>query len=114
MKDDKQKVIALYEFIKDFCKLKTKSVLNYQNYPFKCELNRFKSTREELYVADPEHFLGNNDSDNLQNDAIFYIQRPDFEACPEPNESLLKWIKAGWQDYRLDVDRYEYLEYESE
>ena len=114
MKDDKQKVTALYEFIKDFCKLKTKSVLNYQNYPFKCELNRFKSTREELYVADPEHFLGNNDSDNLQNDAIFYIQRPDFEACPEPNESLLKWIKAGWQDYRLDVDRYEYLEYESE
>lgn len=114
MKDEKQRVIALYEFIKEFSKLKTKSTLNYQAYPFKCELNKFKSDREELYIADTVNYSSNNDSDNSKNDVIFYIQRPDFEACPEPNENLLKWIKSGWQDYRLDADRYEYLEYKSE
>ena len=114
MKDEKQRVIALYEFIKEFSKLKTKSTLNYQAYPFKCELNKFKSDREELYIADPVNYSSNNDSDNSKNDVIFYIQRPDFEACPEPKENLLKWIKSGWQDYRLDADRYEYLEYKSE
>ena len=98
----------------EFSKLKTKSTLNYQAYPFKCELNKFKSDREELYIADPVNYSSNNDSDNSKNDVIFYIQRPDFEACPEPKENLLKWIKSGWQDYRLDADRYEYLEYKSE
>ena len=90
MKDEKQRVIALYEFIKEFSKLKTKSTLNYQAYPFKCELNKFKSDREELYIADPVNYSSNNDSDNSKNDVIFYIQRPDFEACPEPKENLLK------------------------
>ena len=59
MKDDKQRVIALYEFIKEFSKLKTKSTSNYQTYPFKCELNKFKSDREELYIADPVNYFCN-------------------------------------------------------
>ena len=114
MKDDKQRVISLYEFIKEFSKLKNKSTLNYQSYPFKCELNKFKSNREELYIADAVNYSSSNDSDNSKNDAIFYIQRPDYEACPEPKENLLKWIKSGWHDYRLDAEIYEYLEYKSE
>ena len=76
MKDEKQRVIALYEFIKEFSKLKTKSTLNYQAYPFKCELNKFKSDREELYIADTVNYSSNNDSDNSKNDVNFCQHSP--------------------------------------
>lgn len=102
---EKEKVISLYRFIREYLKLKQKPVVNYTAYSWYKTISSLPHDPENITVfyrdrVENEEFT---DTDNV----LLSVHKPEFEKCPNPAAILRDWLKTGWDYYRNKAEYYE-------
>ena len=94
------KVVNLFEFIRELNKLRQKTILNYQEYPWFLELSNLPNDTNNIhqYWRDrvEDEIFDINDDDSI----LLSVHKPEFQKCPEPDTIFKRWLLPGWDDFR--------------
>ena len=101
---------ALFEYIKEVCLLGQQKILDV-NKQMGVVLLRSLDDPSCVTIASRDRSDGAAEYDD---DCLFSFRKPDFTACPSPDESLIKWLMPGWQDYQRQAEHLEKIETEFE
>ena len=97
---EQSKVVNLFEFIRELNKLKQKTILNYQEYPYFLELSSLPNDTNNIH----HYWRDRVDADNFDvedNDSILLsVHKPEFQKCPDPDTIFKNWLLPGWDDFR--------------
>lgn len=97
-----EKVKALYGFLREFTKLRSKTVTNYKNqewYKFVEDIHSDYPDIELFYRDKTEEEV--DEDDDL---TILKIHRPVFtQRCPSIALDIEEWVQPGWDDFRKEI-----------
>lgn len=104
---NQDKVISLFEFIKELNKIKQKVVLNIKDYPWHCSLSALPDDPENIKV-----FYRDRVEEEMADtsDVLLSVRKPEFEPCPEPDALLNDWLLPGWDDWHKEANIQQQLE----
>lgn len=89
-----EKVVSLFNFIKELNKLKQKVVLNVSDYPWWRSIASFHNDEENIRT----YYRDRVEDDEVENasNILLSVHKPEFQRCPEP-DALLKgmWNRVG-------------------
>lgn len=101
MLSDQEKVISLFEFIKELNKLKQKITLNIKEYPWHYAISDIPFLPE--YVK--TFYRDRVDEENEDvDDILLIVRKPEFEKCPVPDSLFEAWLLPHWDDYHVEAD----------
>ena len=98
----KEKVLALYEFTKELNTLKQKIFLSVKDYPWSKPISAFPNDPVNIEV----HFRDRTkteDGDDVSEAPLLKIRKPEFEKCPQPEDSFASWLQKDWEFFRVDA-----------
>ena len=97
---EQNKVISLFQFIKELNKLKQKLISNYKKYPWSFILSDLPDDPEHIcaYYRDRTEEQADVEADN--ENILLYVRKPEFQECPKPDESFAEWLLPGWDDFQ--------------
>ncbi|WP_455502095.1 AAA domain-containing protein [Gemmiger sp.] len=100
----KEKVISLFKFVEKMNEARQKKVVNIKEYPWYCDISNIPDDPKNVTMcfhdkADEEE-SGNADKD----DTLLVVHKPEFQECPKPDDSIVKWLSIGWDDFRKEVN----------
>lgn len=104
---NQDKVISLFEFIKELNKIKQKVVLNVKDYPWHCSLSALPDDPENIKVCYRDRV--EEETADI-NDVLLSVRKPEFEPCPEPDALLNDWLLPGWNDWHKEENIQQQLE----
>lgn len=96
-----EKVISLFNFIKELNKIKQKVVLNVSDYPWWCSIASFPNDEENIRIYYRD-CLEEDDVERASN-ILLSVHKPEFQRCPDPDDMFKKWLEPGWDNYRSEV-----------
>lgn len=101
------KVISLFEYIKELNKIKQKIILKASDHLKYLPIKSFPDDPENIKI----YYRDRTDDDNLSNesDVLLSVHKPEFQRCPEPDQSFSEWLNNGWDDYRNNVSVKEFI-----
>lgn len=102
IKDNIEKTIALFQFLKELNKLKQKSILNINEYPWSLSIDAIHNDSENISI----YYRDRTEEDSLGselNNIILSVHKPEFQNCPEPDNAFADWLENGWNSYKMDV-----------
>ncbi len=92
----REKAQALFEFLKEVVSLSQTQVTDVTKQVGYVFLRDF--INEECVSASSRDTTAENECDYSK--YLIRFHKPEFHACPVPNEILVPWLEEGWQDYR--------------
>lgn len=94
--DDRGRVRALFEFLREYSLLRYKTVKNTS----KCEfVLPFPPPQAE---GCPSVFASFGDASDV-GDVLLEVTKPVYRSCPKPGASFRAWLQDGWADHRKGV-----------
>lgn len=94
--DDRARVKALFEFLREYSLLRYKTVKNIS----KCEfVLPFPPPQAEGCPS----VLASFGDDSDAGDVLLEVTKPAYRSCPRPVASFKAWLQDGWADHRKDV-----------
>lgn len=97
---DQDKVVSLFQFIKELNKLKQKTVLDYHSYPWARTVSSLPEDPENISVFYRDR-VENEDATEGEN-VLLSVHKPEFKKCPEPDAVFVQWLKPGWDSFGDD------------
>lgn len=103
---DQNKVVSLFQFIRELNILKRKAILDYREYPWAFELAKLPDDPENIRIAyrdrveeeeipDPEYDAG---------DVLLSVHKPEFQQHPYPGAAFADWLLPGWDDFHQEAE----------
>jgi hypothetical protein len=99
--NDQNKVVSLFQFVKELNKLKQKVVLNYTEYPWAKTVSSFPNDPENIIVSYRDRV--ENDEVATSTSVLLSVHKPEFDKCPEPAKIFASWLQPGWESFRNDA-----------
>lgn len=102
---DQNKVISLFQFIKELNQLKQKAIVNYAEYPWSRTISSLPDDPENIsifYRDRVEHQELADDSNILLS-----VRKPEFEKCPAPDSIFVEWLRPGWDSFNNEASYFE-------
>ena len=99
---DQEKVVCLFQFVKELNKLKQKKVLNISNYRWSRMLASFPNDPENIVVYYQDR-VEEDDLESQSGNILLSVHKPEFSRCPQPDDDLLDWLEDGWDSFRNKV-----------
>ena len=93
-------IISLYKFIQEFCKIRSKIIINDNDYIWNCKIDNIEDDPENISIKYCDQ-LEDGDDDEL--DYILRVHKPEFQNAPELPKELKGWISGEWNDYKDEV-----------
>ena len=102
-----EKVVSLFNFIKELNKLKQKVVLNVSDYPWWRSIASFPNDEENIRT----YYRDRVEDDEVENasNILLSVHKPEFQRCPEPDALLKEWLEPGWDNYRDEAKTKEFI-----
>ena len=102
-----EKVVSLFNFIKELNKLKQKVVLDVSDYPWWRSVASFPNDEENIRI----YYRDRVEDDEVGNAAniLLSVHKPEFQRCPEPDTMLKEWLEPGWDNYRYEAKTKEFI-----
>ncbi len=102
-----EKVISLFNFIKELNKIKQKVVLNVSDYPWCRSIASFPNDEENIRI----YYRDSLEDDGVESDTniLLSVHKPEFQRCPDPDDELKKWLNPGWDNYRYEAKTKEFV-----
>ena len=102
-----EKVLSLFEFVKEMNRLKQRTIVRIIDYPWHTLISDLPDDPEHITVTYRDRV--EEEQSNVATDTpILTVHKPEFQRCPQPAACLDSWLKAGWNDWRVEVQRVEY------
>ena len=110
------KTISLFQFIRELNKLKQKVILNVNEYPWHLSISSLQTDSENVHIYYPDHIEDEveNEGDATQGNAgniLISVHKPEFQKCPEPDDTFREWLLPGWDNYRNDSQVRDYQQH---
>lgn len=102
---DQNKVVSLFQFIRELNRLKQKAILDFHDYPWARTLSDLPNDPDNIsfFYRDRVENEELTDAGNI----LLSVHKPKFESCPEPDEIFSQWLKPGWDSFRNDAQYFE-------
>ena len=97
--ESKEKVIALYKYIKELCALKHHTVTNVDNQIWTCFLKDIPSDSENILIFDRDRV----EEESVGDDVLLEVKKPEFQQCPQPPKVIDEWLATGWDRFINEV-----------
>lgn len=94
---EQEKVISLFQYIRELNKLKTKPVLNMKDHPWAFMLADLPDDPDHIKVSYRDRV---EHDDNDSGDLLLSVTKPEFQSCPNPDPRFVEWLEQGWEDWR--------------
>ena len=104
--ESKEKVIALYEYIKALCALKSRIVTHVDQQIWTCFLKDIPIDPVNITIF----YRDRVEDDNNGDDILLTVKKPEFQSCPQPPQELVEWLVQGWDRYTHEAKYKETLE----
>ena len=108
--EERERVKAIFTFLKGMAELKTTSVLDIDKQPWKKYMAQIPQDDEYVRLFDRDAAKETSENETVPEERILTVRRPDLSACPAPDEHLLAVQELFLELRRLSKD----LEQESE
>lgn len=95
---DQNKVVSLFQFIRELNKLKQKAILNFYDYPWARTVSSLPNDPDNISVFYRDRV--ENEDATEGGSVLLSVHKPEFEKCPEPNAIFASWLKPGWDSFR--------------
>lgn len=92
--NSKDKLIKLFTFLKQYNDIKNPVVVDIDNQVW-------KNWMDDIPVH--ESIVNNIYSDEIDEDIIVSVRRPELKECPPIPEILVEWIEKGWKNINNDI-----------
>ncbi|MEG0022251.1 MAG: AAA domain-containing protein [Bacilli bacterium] len=95
------KMISLYKFIEEFCKVKNRIITNDENYIWNYKIDNIPEDDENISLE----YSDKTDDDDSNEDLnyLLKVHKPEFQKCPEPPHELKKWLFNDWNYHKNDA-----------
>ncbi|MDY5238004.1 AAA domain-containing protein [Bacteroides helcogenes] len=100
MLSDQNKVVSLFQFIRELNKLKQKAILNFYDYPWARTVSSLPDDPDNISVFYRDRV--ENEDLTEGGSILLSVHKPEFEKCPEPDSIFVTWLKSGWDSFRND------------
>ena len=110
--NEQNKVVSLFQFIKEMNKLKQKAILNMSEHPWSQTVSTLPCDPNNIAIFYRDRVVSDDNVTSENSSVLLSICRPEFDKCPEPDVILLDWIKPGWDSFRNDVNVIDSREFE--
>lgn len=104
---NQDKVVSLFEFIKELNKIKQKVVLNVKDYPWHYSLSALPDDPENIKVFYRDRVEEETEDTS---DVLLSVRKPEFQPCPEPDVLFGEWLLPGWDDWHEEAEVQHQLE----
>ncbi len=94
--EKKIKVIALFNFINDFCSLKTRVITDIKNHNYICYFKDIPEDVENITLI----YRDRVEEESTTDDTILKLKKPEFQVCPKPPDDIVDWLVPGWEKFR--------------
>ena len=101
---DQNKVSLLFHFVREFNRLKQKSILNFSEYEWVKTVSYFSNDSKNISVFYRDRI--ENDDTTEAESVLLSVHKPQFEKCPEPEHIFVTWLNPGWDSFRNDEPQY--------
>ncbi len=98
--EEREKLIALFQFIKELNKIKHKAILNINEYDWKLLLSNIHDDPENIVISYRDRV--DAESENLSN-VLLSVHKPEFKRCPPPDNLFAAWLEKGWENHHNTV-----------
>lgn len=88
---DQNKVVSLFQFIRELNKLKQKAILNFYDYPWARTVSSLPNDPDNISVFYRDRV--ENEDATEGGSVLLSVHKPEFEKCPEPNAIFASWLK---------------------
>ena len=110
-----EKIIALFQFIKELNQLKYKPILNIQDYPWYFSLSNLPNDPDNIRLFYRDRVEEDKSEINDESgDILLSIRKPEFQKCPSPDKIFYDWLLPGWDDFHKNASVRSYIKYESD
>jgi hypothetical protein len=100
---NKDKALALYKFLREFCALDCKVICNIEQYEWKLFFDDIPNDTENVTLSYKDRILDNDDEVDDNRYELLSVKKPQFEKCPLPPENIKDWLLTGWDNYLKDA-----------
>lgn len=97
--ENKDKVIALYRYIRELSALKHSIVTNIENQVWTCFLQDIPNDSGNITV----YYRDRVDEESSNDDCLLEVHKPEFQQCPQPPEIISEWLVDGWDRFTNEV-----------
>lgn len=94
------KVVSLFQFIRELNKLKQKAILNIYDYPWARTVSSLPDDPNNISIFYRDR-VENEDATEVRN-ILLSVHKPEFEKCPEPDIIFAAWLQPGWDSFSND------------
>ncbi len=101
---DQDKVVSLFQFIKELNRIKQKDIKNIRDHRWHLMLSDIPDDDQNIKLCYRDRVA---DAEAVGDDTILSVHKPEFLKYPKPEEILLEWLEPGWDDYHLSVHKKE-------
>lgn len=110
--DVNEKIISLYKFVSEFCKVKHKIVTNDKSYMWTFQISNIPDDPDNISVLYSDKNISDEESEELLDEPnyLLKVHKPEFQKCPEPPKELEKWLLNIWNYHRDEVKVREKIE----
>ncbi|NLV16308.1 MAG: AAA family ATPase [Syntrophomonadaceae bacterium] len=99
---EQNKVVSLFQYIKELNKLKQKAILNITDYPWARTLSSIPDDPENISIFYRDR-VEIEDTVTADDSVLLSIHKPEFDGCPQPDSMLSNWLEDGWDSFPNDV-----------
>ena len=111
-KFDNVKIISLYKFISEFCKVKNKIITNDKSYLWTFSIDNIPEDEDNISLLYSDKNDSEDENEELYDEPnyLLKVHKPEFQKCPEPPLDLKRWLLDNWNYHKNDAKIREKIE----
>ena len=94
-----EKIIALYKYLRELSSLRLKSVRNISDQEWVLPMDRVPADNIGVSIT----YRDAVDDGEMQDAPIIEVNKPEFQACPDPGDMFAEWLKDGWNYFKNEA-----------
>lgn len=101
--ETKEKVIALYKYIKELCALKDRTVTDVDKQLWTRYLKDIPNDPENIAIYYRDRVEKETDDNDDDDTVLLSVKKPEFQRCPEPPDIFKTWLDPSWDHYENEA-----------
>lgn len=101
----RSRIGRLFRFLQELHKIRQPPTKNLNEYDWCLDLQTLPKY-STIQIGEPPKLLesGGSESSSTENDFVLKVKRPKETPCPQPEKTILEWLKPGWQQFHSEPD----------
>ncbi len=100
--EGKNKVISLFNYIKELNHLKNKSILNISEHSWSLMFSDIHDDSENIKIFYRDRVAEEDENDT--NEVLLAVRKPILRKCPAPDPIFVDYLLPDWDDWRKEAE----------